>query len=124
VHGYQADIDAKDSLFGDLYEEGGRGVLAKAGERVEIGKDGNKIIVAKFAKSDEIAAAIRWSDWNNYRVIARGSRLIQEVNGVRMVDVIDKQKDKARRQGVLALQLHAGAPMFVQFRDIRLKRFQ
>jgi hypothetical protein len=34
-------------------------------------------------------------------------------------------KNRARRaEGVLALQLHAGAPMLVQFKDIRLKRLR
>jgi hypothetical protein len=40
------------------------------------------------------------------------------------VNVIDKEQSKARAEGVLALQLHAGAPMLVQFKDIRLKRLR
>jgi hypothetical protein len=40
------------------------------------------------------------------------------------VDLIDNQHDKARAEGILALQLHAGPPMLVQFRDIQLKRLR
>ena len=39
-----------------------------------------------------------------------------------MVEVTDEDKAKRRRSGILALQLHAGPPMKVQFRNIRLKR--
>jgi hypothetical protein len=39
------------------------------------------------------------------------------------VDVIDRQTGKSARCGIIALQLHAGRPMKVQFRDIRLHQF-
>jgi hypothetical protein len=39
-----------------------------------------------------------------------------------MVDVIDAQAAKAAKSGVLALQVHAGPPMKVQFKDILLKK--
>jgi len=31
---------------------------------------------------------------------------------------------KSRTEGVLALQLHAGPPMLVQFKDIQLRRLR
>jgi hypothetical protein len=37
------------------------------------------------------------------------------------VDVIDEQQSKAAKSGILALQLHAGPPMTVQFKNIRIK---
>jgi len=39
-----------------------------------------------------------------------------------MVEVVDEDMSMRRRGGLLALQLHAGPPMLVQFRDIQLKR--
>jgi hypothetical protein len=39
------------------------------------------------------------------------------------VVVIDKEQSNARAEEVLALQLHIGAPMLVQLKDIWLKRF-
>jgi hypothetical protein len=124
VHGYQADFDATKAFLGDLYEEGERGLLAKGGERVEIGEDGRKTVTGKSFAPGEIARTVRWRDWNDYHVVARGNRLIQEINGVKTVDVIDRELNKARSEGVLALQLHAGAPMLVQFKDIQLKRLK
>ena len=37
------------------------------------------------------------------------------------VDVTDNSKSKRLTSGILALQLHAGPPMLVQFKNIRLK---
>ena len=39
-----------------------------------------------------------------------------------MSEVIDHKEGKRAEQGILALQLHAGPPMKVEFKDIRLKR--
>ena len=40
----------------------------------------------------------------------------------RLVDVVDEQEAKAAKSGVLALQIHAGPPMTVQFKNLRLKK--
>ena len=124
VHGYQTDVDSADKYMGDLYEEGGRGVLAKGGDKVSIGMNGDKTIVGKFSDRRDIAAAIKPLDWNEYVVIAKGNRIIQKVNGVNTVDLIDNEEGKARAKGVLAFQLHAGPPMRVQFKDIRIKHLR
>ncbi len=42
VGGYQADIDFSNKFAGILYEEKGRGILAKRGETVTIDADGEK----------------------------------------------------------------------------------
>ena len=46
------------------------------------------------------------------------------INGMMMSEVIDNQSSKAQAAGILALQLHAGPPMVVQFKDIRLKELK
>jgi hypothetical protein len=125
VHGYQADVDSTEKYLGDLYDEGGsRGILAKGGEKVAIGVDGKKSLIGQMHDREEIAAAVRWKDWNDYVVIAKGNRLVQKINGLTVVDFTDKEVAKARARGILALQLHAGPPMFVQFKDIRIKQLK
>jgi len=37
-----------------------------------------------------------------------------------MVEVIDRQRGQAARRGIIALQLHPGPPMKVQFRNVRI----
>ena len=44
--------------------------------------------------------------------------------GVLMSELIDNQKDKAATSGIIALQAHAGPPMTIQFKDVRLKELK
>jgi hypothetical protein len=121
--GYQADIDADLRFTGMNYEERGRTFLTQRGERAEIGEDGKKK-VTKLGDRDELGKSIKKDDWNEYVIVAEGSRLRHVINGVLMSEAIDNQKDKAAQSGVIALQLHRGPPMKVQFKDIELKRLQ
>ncbi|HEX5106306.1 MAG TPA: DUF1080 domain-containing protein [Pirellulaceae bacterium] len=124
VGGYQGDIEAGDKYIGILYEERGRGILAERGAKVVIHPDGKKEVVGKTGDSKEIAASVKKEDWNEYEVIAKGNHLIQKINGYVTVDVTDNQSDKAKESGILALQLHAGPPMTVQFKDIQYKELK
>ena len=125
VAGYQADFECGKTFSGILYEEKGRGILANRGQKVVI-KEGDapnkpKIeATGSVGTSDEIQAAIKPADWNEYRVVAKGNHLQHFINGKQTVDVTDETAIGAKT-GVLALQLHAGAPMTVQFKDIVLK---
>jgi hypothetical protein len=127
VHGYQADMEMGRTYSGILYEEGGRGILAKRGEKVVIRDDSEnpgktKIeVTGSVGVSSEIQAAIKAGDWNDYVIIAKGNHLQHFINGKLTVDVTDEQEAKAARSGILALQLHAGPPMKIQFKDIRIK---
>lgn len=121
VAGYQADMvgDVPDRYTGILYEEKGRGILAERGQSVVIGEhDRTK---DKIGDPDEIAKAIKRGDWNEYTIIARGNHLTQKINGVTTVEVTDNDAKHAAQEGVLALQIHMGPPMTVQFKDIQLK---
>ncbi|MEO8352575.1 MAG: DUF1080 domain-containing protein [Chthoniobacteraceae bacterium] len=125
VAGYQADFECGQTYSGILYEEKGRGILAKRGEKVVITEGENagkpKIEVAgSVGKSEDIQAAIKPADWNEYKIVAKGGHLQHFINGKPTVDVTDKTEVGAK-EGVLALQLHAGDPMTVQFKDIVLK---
>lgn len=124
VNGYQADIDSGDTYIGILYEEGGRGILAQRGEKVAIGSDGTKQVTGKTGESKEIAAAVKKEDWNEYVVIAKGNHLVQKINGYTTIEVTDDESGKAKASGILALQLHAGPPMTVQFKDIEIKELK
>jgi hypothetical protein len=123
VNGYQADFEAGDKYIGILYEEGGRGILAERTQKVEIASDGKKT-VAKEPTVDNKAflASVKKEDWNTFEVIAKGPHLVHKINGHTTVDVTDNQQGKARESGILALQLHAGPAMTVQFKDIQLKK--
>ena len=61
-------------------------------------------------------------EWNEYTIKVEGNKITQKLNGVVTVKLTDKQEKKRAMSGLIALQLHAGPPMKVQFKDIRVKR--
>lgn len=124
VGGYQGDIDSTGRYTGINYEEKGRGIIAERGQKIEIGADGKKNVAATLGDKGELLKKIKPDDWNDYVIIARGNHLTHIINGETMSEVIDHQSSKAADSGVLALQLHAGPPMTVQFKDIRLKELK
>lgn len=121
VGGYQADIDFDLTYSGINYEERGRGILAKRGQRVTIANDGEKQIES-IGDAAELGKKIRQGEWNQYRIEAHGSRLSHFINDALMSETIDLQTEKAATEGVLAFQIHTGPPMVIQFRKIRLKQ--
>ena len=94
MRGPQADIGA--GWWGKLYEESGRGILAKAGGE-------------QFVKAD---------GWNDYVVEAVGARVRIWINGSLCTDYED---DKLARRGIIGLQLHSGGPLEVRFKDVKLE---
>ena len=123
VGGYQADFEAGDTYSGINYEERGRGILAQRGEKVTIDKNGKKN-AERVTESKKLQDAIKKEDWNSYTITAKGNHLVHKINGNVTAEVIDNQEDKRAMSGILALQLHAGPPMVVQFKNIRLKRIK
>ena len=121
VGGYQADMEAGKTYTGILYEEKMRGILAARGEKVLLDKDCQKQVTGSLGKSEDLQAAIKQGDWNDYVIIAKGNHLQHFINGKQTIDVTDECEAKRAMKGVLALQLHAGQPMTVEFRDLRMK---
>lgn len=126
VGGYQGDMDAAGQYVGMLYEEKGRGILAKPGERVRLlPGDGGKPkieVVGDTAPKATVGSAFNRDGWNELIIVANGNHLRHILNGVVTADVIDDDPAKASTEGILALQLHKGPPMHVQFKDILLRR--
>jgi hypothetical protein len=123
VAGYQADFEVGKTYSGILYEEKGRGILAQRGQKVTVKEVEGKSkpeVTGTVGKSEDIQAAIKPAEWNEYVIKAKGGHLEHFINGKQTVDVTDETAIGAKA-GVLALQLHAGAPMTVQFKDIVLK---
>src|SRR5262249_46091243 len=107
---------------GILYEERmTRQIMAARGEKVVWDKTCEKNVTGSLGSSDEIQAAIKQGDWNDYVIIAQGNHLQQFINGKQTVDVTHDCESKRAMNGVLALQLHQGEPMKVEFRNIRIK---
>lgn len=145
VAGYQADLDAARGWTGANYGEGFGGVLAKRGESVVLrmaappappaaaaqpasapppaqpAKPQLAREVKVFGDGEALKAIIREKDWNEFHIIAQGNHIQHRVNGTLMCEVTD-ERPEARAKGILALQLHKGPAMKVEFRNIQLKR--
>lgn len=104
VAGYQADFSdaAERSAWGNFYEEKGRGrgVMKTPDQGWQIGRQ---------------VARIR--EWNQWEILAQGKRIRLRLNGVVTIDTEDDQASS----GVIAIQLHAGEPMRVECRNIKIK---
>jgi hypothetical protein len=125
VNGYQGDFEVGTTYSGILYEEGGRGILAQRGQKVVITDNNGKPkieVTGKVGDSKEIQATIQTNGWNDYTIIAKGNHLQHFINGKQTVDVVDEQESKAAKEGILAFQIHAGPPMKIQFKNIRIKK--
>lgn len=127
VAGYQANVvtPERPDRVGMLWDEGARELLAGAGERVELTRDGPSLkrrVIGTVNPVDDVISALRpFPEWNEGVVIAHGRRLLQALNGRIVVDVTDQDPEGRADEGIIALQLHAGAPMGVQFKDVDIR---
>ena len=123
VSGYQAEVDNAPGKAGFLYHEKGRKHLVLVGEKVEIDETQKPKVVGQLADKKELIAKgyYKPKDWNDYRIVARGNRIAHYLNGVQVVDLLDNDPKGRSLEGVLALQIHVGPPMLVEFKDILLK---
>jgi len=78
--------------------------------------------VSLFNDKDLTGWDVKINDWNEYRIIAKGPKLTLMINGVVMCEAVDNEKGKAALDGIIALQVHPGPPMKIQFKDILLKK--
>jgi hypothetical protein len=126
IGGYQGDFEAGETYSGILYGERFRGILCNRGQKTVLKQKDGKFTVevtGSVGDSKEIQSKIRKEDWNSYHIVAKGFHFQHFINGVATADCTDE--DEARRaSGLLALQLHAGPPMKVQFRNIRIKHLK
>ena len=121
IAGYQADCDISGHYHGTLYEERGRGGLVDRGQKVTIDAAGKKTVVGQTADAKDLAHLVKLGDWNDYVITAEGNHIVIKLNGVVCVDLTDDQAGKAAADGVIALQIHAGKPMEIQFKDMFIK---
>jgi len=120
LKGYQADIDFQNQYTGQLYEERGRGFLAMRGQVTEL-QTGKKRVIANLRSADELKALIKVNEWNQVHIIARGNVLTHVFNGSMMAQTLDEDAANRAMGGLLGFQMHSGAPMKLELRNIWIK---
>jgi hypothetical protein len=80
--------------------------------------------IGQVEDGEALRAIIRINDWNQFQVIARGNTLIHLLNGHVTALFVDDDQANRSLKGLIGVQLHVGAPMKVEFRNIYLKNLK
>ena len=97
VNGFQVEIDTSYET-GGLYETGGRAWVVQH-------------------PADKKTPWFKKNEWNDLTVSAHGKRITVHVNGIKSAELLD---DPGRTSGHIALQLHGGQDMLVEYRQIEI----
>ncbi|WP_345327865.1 sulfatase-like hydrolase/transferase [Novipirellula rosea] len=121
VTGYQCDVVADNPNYnGMLYEEKGRRILSHTGEKVIIDSSGQPWVVGQLAGSDAIKD-FNTESWHDYRVLVQGNHHQHWIDGHPTADLIDLDEKGRSLEGVLAVQVHVGPAMKIQYKDFKIK---
>ncbi len=117
VTGYQCDVVANNPNYnGMLYEEKGRRILSHTGEKVIIASDGQPWVVGKMP-----VKTFAPDEWHDFRVLVRGNHHEHWIDGHKTADLIDLDPKGRALEGVLAVQVHVGPKMKIQYKDFKIK---
>jgi arylsulfatase A-like enzyme len=117
VSGYQCDVVANNPDYnGMLYEERGRRILSHTGEKVIVAPDGQPWIVGQME-----VKSFAPDEWHDYRVLVRGNHHQHWIDGHLTADLIDFDEKGRALEGVLAVQVHVGPAMKIQYKDFKIK---
>jgi hypothetical protein len=99
INGWQVEVAPEGMDTGGIYESYGRGWLVQI--------------------PDEKENILKPGDWNTLRILVKGDNVKTSLNGEQMVDLSDAKIGKA--QGRIALQIHDGGGIKVQWKNLKLK---
>jgi hypothetical protein len=128
LRGYQHEIRNEmklPSVAGFIYDEGGRrGRICLVGEKVVWDVDKKKQVVDTLIDQEGFQKLFKLDQWNDVVIVAKGNHIQHYLNNRLIVDFTDNDPNLALLQGMLGLQLHAGKPMWTEFKDIRIKEYK
>jgi hypothetical protein len=115
ITGYQCDIHPAPEHTGMTYEERGRGIFGLNGKDVLLDPEGSL-----WQTAEHSLVKVDVSQWNEYRILAKGNHLQHFINGRPSSSLHDFHAEKRALEGLLAIQLHKGNVNRVEIRDLRL----
>lgn len=117
VTGYQCNVVANTAQFnGMLYEEKGRRMLSRTGEKVIVNTDGQPWVIGNFP-----VQKFAPGQWHEYRLLVEANRHRHWINGNSTADLIDLDEKGRAMEGVLAMQVHVGPAMTIEYKEMRIK---
>lgn len=124
VKGYQCEIRNENQLpnvAGFIYDERGtRKRICLVGEKATWEPETGKQVIEEFLDEAAYRELFRLDDWNDLVIVAKGNHIRHYLNGKLILDFTDNDPQLALLKGVLALQLHAGKPMWCEFKNVRI----
>ena len=99
VSGWQVEVAPPLKHTGGIYESYGRGWLIKP--------------------DPEKDKALKMGEWNQMKIIAKGSLITTWLNGTQMIQINDEKIGAGK--GGIALQIHDGGGIKVRWRNIKIK---
>jgi hypothetical protein len=128
VKGYQHEIRNQiqlPSVSGFIYDEGGkRGRICLIGETATWEADGKNMVSKDLIDQAGFEKLMKLDDWNDVIIIATENHIRHYLNGKLVLDFTDNHPEMALTKGLLALQLHGGAPMWAEFKNIRVRSIE
>ncbi|WP_373649387.1 DUF1080 domain-containing protein [Schlesneria sp. DSM 10557] len=124
VRGYQHELRNEvtfPNVAGFIYDEGGkRGRISLVGEQVKWDQNGKQVLRSDLIDQATFEKLFKLDDWNDVVIIAKGPLIRHYLNNKLIMECEDRDPQNSFSDGILALQLHAGKPMWAEFKNIRI----
>lgn len=124
LKGYQHEIRNENkfpNVSGFIYDERGpRKRICLVGEKATWEPETGKQVVATLIDEAAFQKLFKLDEWNEVAIIAKGNRIQHFMNGKLILDFTDNDPQLALATGLLGLQLHAGKPMWCEFKNLRI----
>jgi len=128
MKGYQHELRNENKMPnvpGFIYDEKGtRGRICLAGEKAVWKKgDKKKTVLENLVDQEAFKKTMKVDDWNDIIIIANGNTIKHYLNGTLTLDFTDEHEN-ALKEGTFAIQLHAGAAMWTEVKNVRIKELK
>jgi len=124
LKGYQHEIRNENkfpNISGFIYDERGtRQRICLVGQQATWEPETGRNVVASLIDEAGFQKLFKLDAWNDVAIIAKGNHIRHYLNGQLILDFTDNDPKLALLEGMLGLQLHAGKPMWCEFKDVRI----
>ena len=120
LNGYQVDFDANNQWGGNIYEQGGRGIISTPGHAL-LAEPGQPVrVTATLADKPTLDSWFHKDDFNSFMVIAQGHSIQTYMNDHLIMDLLDNDPNYFRARGLIAPEVESTGGYWVK--NIYLKK--
>lgn len=120
LNGYQVDFDANNQWGGNIYEQGGRGVITQPGHAL-LAEPGKPVeTTATLADKATMDSWFHKDDYNHFMVIAVGHTISTFMNDHLIMELVDNDPNYFRASGKIAPEVESTGEYWVK--NIELKK--